>query len=372
MRWVRMLVMLLIAGVIFGGVYGFIMFRNKMIGEFFANMPKPVISVSTAPAATDRWHTTVPAIGTLRAVNGVDVTPYVGGVVQSISFESGQAVKEGDVLVKLDSEIEEANLRAAEANFSLSEANYKRIASLAPGSTVSQANIDERLYQMESQRAQVAALQAQIDKKTVYAPFDGVLGIRQIDLGEYIQPGTAIVNLQNLDTLLVDFSVGQRDLVQVVPGRAIRVTSDAAPGKTFDGKITSLEPRVDPATGLIRVEGSIPNPDGALRPGMFANVAVDLADERDVVIVPSSAISYNLYGDFVYVVEPPADGAEHPTVKRVVVRVGDRRGDQVVIEEGVSASDTVVTAGQLKLSPGMQISVSAEPMPQPDVTAQPY
>lgn len=367
-----MLVMLIGAGLVFGGVYGFIMFKNKMIADFFANMPKPVITVTVADAAKETWNTTVPAVGTLRAINGVDVTSAVSGQVQKIAFESGQEVKAGQTLVILDSDILQATRDAAAAEEQLAEANYQRVSSLKQGSTVSQARIDENLFAMQAARARVAALEAEISKKSITAPFDGKLGIRRIDVGEYVQPGTAIVNLQDLTNLRVEFSVGQRDLREVVPGRKIRVFSDVVPGTAFTGEITSLEPKVDPATGVIRVEGSLPNPDGVLRPGMFISVEIDLADERDVVVIPDSAVSYNLYGNFVYVVEPMAEGAEHPTVKRVIVEVGDRRGGKVVIESGIEAGETVVTSGQLKLSPGMQIDAAAEPLPRPDVTGQPY
>jgi len=367
-----MLVMLIGAGVVFGGVYGFIQFKNMKIAEFFANMPKPVISVTTSEAKQETWDTTVPAVGTLHAHNGVDVTTSVAGQVQKILFKSGQTVEAGQTLVTLDSEILKANRDAAAANEQLAEANYNRVSSLKQGSVVSQARIDENLFSMQAEKARVASLDAEIAKKTITAPFAGELGIRQVDLGEYLQPGAAIVNLQDLTNLRVQFAVGQRDIREVVPGRTIHVTSDAAPGKVFAGEITSLEPQVDSATGLIQVEGSLPNPDGVLRPGMFVSVEVNLADQRDVVVIPDSAVSYNLYGNFVYVVEPPTDGAEHPTVKRVVVEPGDRRDGNVVIRSGVSAGETVVTSGQLKLSPGMQIDAAAEPLKKPDVTDQPY
>jgi membrane fusion protein, multidrug efflux system len=366
-----MLVMLIGAGVVFGGVYGFIQFKNMKIAEFFANMPTPVITVTTTEALAQTWDTTVPAVGTLRALNGVDVTTSVSGQVQKILFESGQTVKAGQTLVILDSDILQATRDAAKADSQLAEANFERVSALKLG-TVSQARVDENQFALAAAKARVAALDAEIAKKTITAPFDGVLGIRQIDLGQYLQPGVAIVNLQNLESLRVEFSVGQRDIREIVPGREIKVTSDVVPGKVLTGEITSLEPRVDRATGVIGVEATLPNPDGVLRPGVFVNVEVNLADKRDVVVVPESSVSYNLYGDFVYVVEPKADGAEHPTVKRVVVEAGDRRDGNVVIKSGVNAGETVVTSGQLKLSPGMQIAESDEPMEKPDVTAQPY
>lgn len=372
MRWKRMAVMLVGAGVVFGGVYGFIQFKNMKIAEFFANMPKPVVTVTVADAKAETWSTTVPAVGTLRAFNGVDVTAAVPGQIQKILFKSGQEAKAGQTLVVLDSDILQANRDAAEADAQLTEANYKRVSSLKEGAVVSQARIDENLFAMQAAKARVAALDAEISKKTITAPFDGKLGIRRVDVGEYIQPGTAIVNLQDLTNLRVEFSVGQRDVREVVPGRTIQVFADVVPGKTFTGEITSLEPKVDPATGVVRVEGSLPNLDGILRPGMFVSVQVDLADEREVVVIPESAVSYNLYGDFAYVVEPKAEGADHPTVRRVIVEAGDRRDGMVVIETGVEAGETVVTSGQLKLSPGMQIDAASEPLTRPDVTQQPY
>jgi membrane fusion protein (multidrug efflux system) len=372
MRWKRMAVMLVGAGVVFGGVYGFIQFKNTKIAEFFANMPKPVVTVTAAEAKQETWNTTVPAVGTLRALNGVNVTPSVPGQVQEILFKSGEAVTAGQVLVKLDSDIEEANRNAIQADAELAEANYKRVSALPEGSVVSQARIDENLFAMRAAKARVASLDAQIAKKSISAPFDGVLGIKQVDLGQYLQPGDTIVNLQNLTTLRVEFSVGQRDIGEVVPGRKIRVYADAAPDKVFQGEVTSLEPRVDRATGQIGVEGTLPNPEQILRPGMFVNVEIELADERTVTVVPQEAVSYNLYGDYVYIIEPAKEGADHPTVNRTVVQASVRRDGKVVIEKGVSPGQKVVTSGQLKLSNGSQVEVSDTPLPAPDVNKSNY
>lgn len=372
MRLKRMIIMLVGAGIVFGGIYAFIQYKNAAIADFFANQPTPVITVTAAEAKEETWNTTIPTVGRLRAANGVDVTASVSGVVQEIMFRSGDRVTAGEALVRLDSDVEKANLDAAKAEYELAQANYDRIKSLPEGSVVSRATVEQNLYQAEAAAAQVASLQAAIEKKTIRAPFDGVLGIRQVDIGQYIQPGDPLVNLQDLSNMLADFSVGQRDLAEVEPGRKITATTDARPGQVYEGVVSSVEPRVDPATGLIGVEASLPNPEGDLAAGVFINVEVDLADERKVVSLPSSAISYNLYGDYVYVVQPAAEGEENPTVSRVVVQVGERRDARVSIAEGVEAGQTVVTSGQLKLSNGTPVNVSDEPLPRPEVTEQPY
>ena len=371
-RVIRLVVMLAVVGLIGAGVYFFIQYKNEMIGQYLQSQAVSVIQVGATEATEESWQTTVPAIGTLRATNGVDVTPSVAGVVEEISFESGAEVQEGDVLLRLDSQIEQGNLAAAQANLDLATATYNRTKSLEAGAVVSQATLDQNNFQMQAQAAQVAALQAQIDKKTVRAPFSGTLGIRQIDIGQYVQPGNTLVNLQDLTNLSVEFSVSQRDIGEVEPGRKIRVQADAQPGRTFAGEVTSREVQVDPATGLVKVEGTIPNPDALLLPGMFVNVEIDLADERKVVVVPSESISYNLYGDFVYVVRPKEEGAEHPTVQRVVVKLGERRDGDVAIVEGVEAGQQVVTAGQLKLSNGTAVEITGGALEQPDVANSKY
>lgn len=372
MRFGRLLIMLIVVGAVGAGIYFFVQFKNQMIAQFLQSRQVSVIQVGAVEAKQETWHTTVPAIGTLRAGNGVDVTPSVAGVIEEIAFESGGQVEKGEELVILDSGIERANLQAAQANLDLAEANFNRTSSLEAGAVVSQATLDQNRFQRDARQAEVASLQAQIDKKTVRAPFSGTLGIRQVDIGQYIQPGTTIVNLQDLSQVNVEFTVSQRDIGEVEPGRVIRVTTDAHPGRVFEGQVTSREPQVDPGTGLVRVEGRLPNPETVLLPGMFVNVEIDLADERAVTVVPEEAISYNLYGDFVYVVRPKEGDAEHPTVQRVVVQAGERRGGNVVIEEGVEAGQTVVTSGQLKLSNGTQVEVTEGALPDPDLEASKY
>lgn len=371
-RLIRFIVMLVIVGAIGAGVYFFIQFKDQKIAEYLQSQRVSVIQIAAVEAVQETWETTVPAIGTLRAGNGVDVTPSVSGVVEEIAFQSGDTVAQGDVLARLDSDIQEANLKAAQADLDLAIANYERTSSLEAGTVVSQATLDQNLYQRNAKEAQVASLQAEIDKKTIRAPFSGRLGIRQVDIGQFVQPGTTIVNLQDLSQLNVEFSVSQKDIDEVQPGKKIRVTTDAQPDQVFEGEVTSSEPQVDSGTGLVKVEGTLPNPDQVLLPGMFVNVEIDLADERTVVVVPEEAVSYNLYGDYVYVVQPKEEGAEHPTVQRVNVEAGERRDGNVVLSSGVSAGDTVVTSGQLKLSNGTAVEVVDGAIPDPAVEESNY
>ncbi|HSV28178.1 MAG TPA: efflux RND transporter periplasmic adaptor subunit, partial [Candidatus Omnitrophota bacterium] len=236
----RMIIMLVATAVIFGGVFGFVAFRNMMIKEYFATMKPPPVAVTAQPAGEEHWRDVVPAVGTLAAVNGVDISASVSGLVREIAFESGQRVKRGQLLLRLDSEVELGDLRSAQAEADLARATAARQRTLMRSDTVSQAALDKAEAELKVKEARVAALRAQIEKKAVLAPFDGVLGVRKVDLGQYVQPGQAIVNLQDLSVMLADFSVSQKELALVAPGHSIRMTTDAWPGREFTGTIEAV------------------------------------------------------------------------------------------------------------------------------------
>ncbi|CAA7623901.1 efflux RND transporter periplasmic adaptor subunit [Magnetospirillum sp. UT-4] len=359
----RMIVMLAGAGVLFGGVIGFVKFREHMIQQYFATMPKPVFVVTAEPATVEHWQETVPAVGTLRAVNGVDISASVAGLVREIAFESGQPVRKGHVLLRLDAEVERSNLRSAQADADLARISAERQRTLVRTDTVSRAALDKAEAELKVREAAVAGYKAVIDKKTVQAPFDGIVGVRKVDLGQYLQPGQAIVSLQDLSVLLADFTVSQRDLGALKPDEPIRLTTDSWPGRVFEGTISAVEPRVDAATGMIAAQARFPNPDGALRPGMFARVEVVRAAVAEVVTVPVSAVSYNLHGDAVFLVRDGEGDAR--TAERAVVALGERREGRVAILSGVKAGDLVVTAGQLKLENGSRIEMAeTDPLKQ--------
>lgn len=358
----KMLFMLIGSVIVFGGIFGKIYTGFAAMQEQMASAPVPVVNVTAKPAETDEWGVEVPAIGVLEARRGVDVSSSMPGLVQQIRFESGDRVTEGQTLVQLDADVERGNLAKAQASLKLAKADLDRGESLVTTNNISKATLDQRQSQYDVAAAEVAALAAQIEKKTINAPFDGELGIRKVNVGQYVEAGVAIVNIQDLAVMLVNFSVSQRDLSDLKVGHRIRMTTDAYPMQTFEGEISAIEPLINQETGMVEVQGRFDNPQGLLRPGMFAKLAIQLPARMQVVIVPQTAISYSLYGDFVYVVTQGKDeaGADIATVERRIIKTGERRNGMVVIDSGVKAGETIVTSGQLKLDNGTRVAMVAE------------
>jgi membrane fusion protein (multidrug efflux system) len=358
----KLIFVLLGCALIFGGVFGFISFKNRMIAQYFASMPKPTIPVTATKASQQNWARTVSSIGVLEAIHGVDISSEVAGTVQEILFESGQQVNKGDVLVKLDSDVEQADLRSAQAQLNLAQNDATRARALAPNKTISVSSLDKAESDAKVAIAAVGRLTATIAKKTVNAPFGGVLGIRKINLGQYVDAGTPLVNAQDLSAMLVNFGVSQKDLPNLTAGQEIRMTVDTYPGRVFSGKITTIAPLIDEKTGMIAVQGRFENSDRSLRPGMYARLDVILPDLQQVVIVPHTAISYSLYGNAVFVIKHSKDdkGKDLATVDRALVETGARRGGWIIVTKGIKAGDEIVTSGQLKLDIGAQVSVSAD------------
>lgn len=353
----RMLVMLTGSALVFGGVFGFVAFRKAMTEQYFATQGKPVVTVTVAQALLDPWYSVVSAVGTLRAVNGVDVASSSSGLVTEIAFQSGQEVRQGQLLLRLDSDVEVGELRSALAELALAQTIHDRSKTLLRSNTVSVAAMEKAEAELKVRQARAGALQAQIAKKTVVAPFDGVLGIRKVDLGQYLQPGQAIVNLQDLSLMLCDLTVSQKDMAALEAGQPVRMTSDAWPGQIFDGAIAVVESQAEAKTGMVAVQASFSNPDSRLRPGVFARIEIVRPTEEQVVTVPTSAVSYNLYGDAVFVVR---EGSPDKTAERVAVHLGERRGGVVVVKQGIAVGDWVVTSGQVKLESGTPVRIAAE------------
>lgn len=358
----KMLFMLIGSAVVFGGVFFKIFSGFAAMQEQMASMPVPVVNVTAQPAETQDWGIEVPAIGVLEARRGVDVSSSMPGLVQQIRFESGDRVTQGQTLVQLDADVERGNLAKAQAALKLAKADLDRGESLLSTNNISKATLDQRQSQYDVAAADVAALAAQIEKKTINAPFDGELGIRKINVGQYLEAGIAIVNIQDLSVMLVNFSVSQRELSDLKVGHKIRMTTDAYPVKEFEGEISAIEPLINQQTGMVEVQGRFDNSDGLLRPGMFAKLAIQLPARMQVVVVPQTAISYSLYGDFVYIVtQAKTDtGEDIATVERRIIKTGERRNGVVIIETGVEEGETVVTSGQLKLDNGTRVAIVAE------------
>ncbi len=379
----RMAVMLIAVGVVFGGVFIVKTMRAKGMNASFDNMSQPAVAVSAYVAKTERWRNDAEAVGTFVAINGTDVTTEAGGVIREILFKPGQQVRAGTVLVRLNTANEEATLRALEAAAKLAVAQRDRWRTLGAQKLVSQDDVEQRAADAAARIAQVEAQRAVIAQKTIRAPFDGVLGIRKINLGQFVNPGDPLVNLQSLNPILLDFTLPQQRMGEVQEGTAVRAGVDSLPGRIFDGRITAIEPQVDAQTRNFTVQASFVNDDGALRPGVFAKVAFALGGEQSVVVVPQTAISFNPYGNAVYVIEE-VDRAEGEkdmrgqplTGKKLIVRqrfvkTGATRGDLIAVTEGLKPGERVVTSGLLKLRNDAEITINNKVQPAADATPKP-
>ncbi len=358
----RFILMAVALAIVFGGLYGFNRFREKAIADFFANNKPPPAPVEAAEAKADAMPRYLQGIGTLAAVRQVTVAPEVGGRVTQIFFQAGATVKAGDPLVQLYDKTEQADLLNYRAQARLAELNLARSRELVGRNFTPQSTVDQNLAQLEEASANIARIQALISQKLVRAPFDGVLGIRLIDVGQYLSPGSSIVTLTDLSTLYVNFTVPEQTRSQVAVGQPVEVTSDAFPSRVFAAKITAIEPQVGADTRAITVQATMENPQSLLLPGMFANARVVLPPQPNVVTVPETAVDYTLYGDSVYLIEEDGkDDSGKPLLKatRTFVRTGDRFGNRVAILSGLKPGDRVAASGQLKLMSGARVVVSS-------------
>jgi membrane fusion protein (multidrug efflux system) len=334
--------------------YGYFQFvaRPAMIKGFITKMEPPPVTVAVEAARAETWQPKFAAIGTLRAVQGVDVAAQIGGIVRAVRFEAGQDAAKGMALVDIDDATEQADLKANLATLRNAELGLERQRQLVTGGNTSRANADAALATRDAAAAAAEKTRAIIAQKAVVAPFAGRLGIRKVDVGQYVAPGTALVTLQQLDPIYVDFPVPEQSIAQMQVGAAVEVTVDAMPGSVFKGAIVSRDARVSPDTRSLLVRAEVKNDARRLLPGMFANVEVFAGAPEPRITLPRVAVTYSLYGDSVYVVKPTEGDGARPgvfAVERRFVRTGDIRGDRVAILEGVQAGDRAVTQGQLKL-----------------------
>ena len=376
----RMLIMLgvvLLVVLSLGGYKAFSVYRQIQV---FAT-PKPPINVAVVTANEQPWQSQLPAIGTLKALQGVDLSLEIAGTVKALQFESGQKVTAGQLLLQLDSDVEKALLGTAEAELGLAKIEHGRGSQLVGSQAISKGDFDRLAAQLKKAYASVAQLNAALAKKSILAPFSGTIGIRQVDVGDYLASGTMIATLQNLSSLYVDFYVPEQAVPKLAVGQIAQVTVAAYPAQTFEAKISAINPKVDDATRNILVRATLPNPGGELLPGMFASLHVLLPGANTRVVVPESAISYTLYGNSVYVVvpkktaggEPEKDAKGEPqwTVERRFVETGEHRNGRVVVSKGLSAGERVVSAGQLKLDTGAHVAISVDKTLQAEQNSQP-
>jgi membrane fusion protein (multidrug efflux system) len=366
-------------GVAVGGLIALIIvivgIKGLQIGKMMSTPNvMPPTTVSSATVKEEDWKPTLSAVGSISAVQGAVVSSELSGVVSQIAFENGGTAKKGDLLVQLDASAEEALLRSAEAEAELARQDLERTRGLASQKVVSKAELDAAQSKFNRLNAVVDQMRSNIRKKTIIAPFDGQLGIRQVNVGQMINAGQQVVPLTSLDPVFADFALPQQYLGQLKPGLEVHVTTDALPGRVFSGKLTAINSMVDSSTRNITLQATLENLDHALRPGMFAKAEVTLPEKHKTLVVPGSAISYAPFGDSVFVIDKQKDektGKESQVIRQQFVRVGEARGDFVAITQGLKAGEVVVGTGVFKLRNGMTVTVNNDLAPKPQINPKP-
>jgi membrane fusion protein, multidrug efflux system len=361
----RMILMLALTVLVIAAL-GFVKFRQiqTAIAQGASFQPPPE-AVTTIVAEQEEWPSTLTAIGTMAAVQGVTVSADLPGTIDRITFESGTPVRQGEVLVQLDTRQERAQLAAIEAQRDLARLSFDRMQGLLKERVISQSEYDRAMTDQKQADAQVGEIRATIDRKTIRAPFSGMLGIRRVNRGQYLAAGDAIVPLQALHPIYVNFGVPQQDAAAVRVGRNVRVTATELPDAQVTGRVTALNSVVDEATRTVQVQATLPNPDGKLRPGMYVQTEVLLGASRSVIALPAPAISYAPYGDSVFVVTmlKDANGQSYRGVRQQFVKLGGARGDQIAVVSGVNAGEEIVTSGVFKLRNGAAVVVNNKVRP---------
>lgn len=388
----RMIIMISALGIVFGGIIGFNLFKSFMIKRIFASYEPPPVSISSVTALRKNWHPHLAAVGNFVAINGVDVNSEASGNVVKIHFDSGQYLEKGSPLIDIEDQVDQATLKYNQAELALRQLNYKRQADLFKRGATSSSIVDEATSSLQQAQANVERTEAEIKKKHIAAPFSGQLGIRQVNLGQYITPGqTAIVTLQSLDPLYLEFYLPEHLLKRLHINQAIQFSVEEFPNTVFEGKITAINAKVDTNTHNILVQATLPNcpadeikkqQDGekklshcttesnsinhitrfAFIPGMFASISVEQPDIPDVVILPSTAISYSLYGNSVFIIgkdkNKDKEGNDILRVKRVFVSTGEQEGNYTIIKKGIENGQQVVSSGELKLQNGTRVVIN--------------
>jgi len=358
-----MAIMLVLVGAAFAAIFGFQAFKARMIQKAISGLRNPPQTVSTITAATQSWQQRLEAVGSVRAKEGAGLSAQASGIVKAIHFQSGAKVEKGTLLVELEAADDIAHLEALKAMEALAQLNYDRDSQLLKTDAVSKQTADTDLATLKSNQAQVAQQQALVGYKSITAPFSGRLGIRQVDLGQYIAPGTQIVTLQRLDPIFVDFYLPQQSLAEIKVGQTVTAKVDTWPDLKFTGKILAINPLVDTASRNVQVRATFSNPDEKLLPGMFVTVDIDVGAPQHYVTLPKTAIYYNSYGDIAYVVKEEGEkgrqtgGEKQYVAQQVFVKTGDTRGDQVAVLTGVEPGAVVVSAGQNKLHNGSPVKI---------------
>jgi len=373
----RMMWMLIGTGIVFGGVFGMKWFGGKMMNQYFDNMPMPPAVVSSATAKSETWAASLSGVGTVVASNGADVTTESGGIIAALHFESGARVKKGDLLVTLSAGTERADLARLQAQADLAKSEYARLERLYKLDAISKSELDRAQADLSAARAGADAQRAKLAQKQIRAPFSGQLGIRQVNVGQYLSAGTPIVSLQAINPVFVDFTLPEQNQAAVEKGQTVTVVVDSQPGRTFSGVISAIEPMMDSKTRNFKVRARFDNADEALRPGLFARASIGLAKTASVVTIPQTSVSYNPYGNSVYVIQSvkgkAADGkvTDELVVRRRFIKTGETRGDLVVVTDGLKAGEQVATSGLLKLQNDSKVKINNTVQPSASATPTP-
>jgi len=370
----KVAIAILIALVVFAGLAGVKALQIRKLIAFGAAFVPPPESVSSAVARAEKWQGFISSISTIAAVQGVTVTPDIPGIVREIAFESGASVAKGDLLVRLDTASEESQLRAMEAQAGLARSNLTRARSLRAEGSVSQSDLDTAEAALKQYEANADTIRVTIEKKTIRAPFAGRLGIRQVNVGQYLDLGKPIVSLQSLAPVYADFSLPQQELAKLKTGMRVRLSSDTYPGRQFEGVLTAINPDLDALTRSVGLQATFANGDELLRPGMFARVEVLLPEEQEVLVIPATSVLSAPFGDSVYLIEtqPAKDGkAAQLVVRQQFIRTGATRGDFVSVKSGLKPGDRVASSGMFKLRNGLTVVENNELAPKATKTPNP-
>jgi membrane fusion protein (multidrug efflux system) len=367
----RLIIVLIAAGALLAALVGFNIFKQHIVAQVRLKNSAPPQTVTTAVARSSDWQPEITAVGSLRAVQGVDVTTEVTGLVRNLYFKSGDEVQSGQLLVQLNADADIAQLHALEAAADLSGTVYARDQVQYQAQAISKAQLDADAADLKAKRAQAASQDALVAKKSLRAPFAGRLGITTVNPGQYLNTGDKVVTLQAIDPIYADFKLPQQQLALVATGQTVTLTTDAFPGTSFVGKINAIDPRVDSSTRNFQAEATVANTDRRLLPGMFTRVAVAAGSMQRYLTLPQTAITYNPYGTTVFVAQKKAGASDTLVAQQIFVTLGPTRGDQVAVLKGIKEGDTVVTSGQLKLINGTPLKVNNEALPRNDPNPTP-
>jgi membrane fusion protein (multidrug efflux system) len=355
----RFLIAIVLLAILVGGLVGFNLFRDQAIENFFANFPVQTVTVSTVTVEEASWTPSIQAIGTVHAGRGVDLTVETAGIVKEVRFRANQRVNQGDILLQLDDAVQQADLIAGQAQAELDRQALQRARELSQRGVGSTSTLQAAEAAAANSTAQLAKLEAVVQQKRLLAPFSGTVGIPRVDPGQYVTPGVSVVTLQDLDTMRADFTVPEQEMANLSIGQEVRLRVDGIDSE-FRGKVTGIDPKVDPSSRLVSVRAEIDNTGGRLTPGQFALIRVILPTEDRIIALPQTAVVTSLYGDYVYVVREAGqtEGEEKRLeARQVFVNVGRRNDGEVEIVSGLSVGDVVVTAGQNRLSTGTPVQI---------------